>query len=144
MRLHFPNGAREFATGRLKSTNERIRITELLPTWTIVCVLIGIHGVCGRAFYQWHNTRCYYELSCHCLPNNLSTRRKTRPICFPGPVLNYFEDILWAFASIAISPLFLCNRGIGYTDNCLRVEWNFIFVTISNVCICLIFYYFLM
>lgn len=37
--------AREFATGRLKSANERIRITELLPTWTIVCALIGIHGV---------------------------------------------------------------------------------------------------
>lgn len=41
---------------RLKSTKERIRITKVLPTPgpLFPIVLIGIHGVRGRPFYQYH------------------------------------------------------------------------------------------
>lgn len=53
--------------GRLKSAVERIRITEVLLTRAIVRVLIDIHGVRGPGFYQYRNTRRYYELSRYCL-----------------------------------------------------------------------------
>jgi len=77
--------ARGFATGRLKS-NERIRITELLSTWTIVCAFIGIHGVHSSVSYQWYNARCYYELSRYCLP-----------AAYPLGIkhLNTFSELLW-------------------------------------------------
>lgn len=41
---------------RLKSTKGRIRITKVLPTPgpLFPIVLIGIHGVRGRPFYQYH------------------------------------------------------------------------------------------
>jgi len=71
---------------RLKSTDERIRITELLPTWAIVCALIGIHGVRSLASYQWHNTRCYYELSRYCLFSSVYPLLKR---------LNTFSGLLW-------------------------------------------------
>lgn len=97
---------------RLKSTDERIRITELLPTWAIVCALIGIHGVRSLASYQWHNTRCYYELSRYCLFSSVYPLLKR---------LNTFSGLLWiiwrtpmSFSQICSVPFAIINMLIGF------------------------------